>query len=194
MSGTELGRAVLVIARRAIAQRLGLPAPGAGAHERHERLAQPGASFVTLRSRGELRGCIGSVECFRPLAQDVAENAVGAAFRDPRFAPLTAAELPRISVEVSLLSARELIEAGSEEELLRRLRPGVDGLLIEAVGRRATFLPAVWDMLPEPQEFLAALKHKAGLSTGFWGPQLRASRYTVTKWTEEDAPAGAAAR
>lgn len=191
MSGTELGGVLLAIARRAIARRLGLPGPGV-AH--HERLAQPAATFVTLRSAGALRGCIGSVESVRPLARDVEENALGAAFRDPRFEPLTAAEFPAVAVEVSLLSAREPIEARGEEDLLRCLRPGIDGLLIEAAGRRATFLPAVWDALPEPREFLAALKHKAGLPVRFWSPDLRASRYTVIKWAEEDASEGAAAR
>lgn len=191
MARTELGGVVLALARRAIAQQLGLIGPGVASHE---RLAQPGATFVTLRRAGALRGCIGSIEPLRPLGQDVQENAVGAALRDPRFDPLTAAEYAHVSVEVSLLSAREPIEAAAEEQLLRGLRPGVDGLLIEYGGRRATFLPAVWDALPEPREFLAALKKKAGLPSGFWSPELRASRYTVIKWAEDDALAEASAR
>lgn len=190
MDGTELGRSLLTIARRAIAMNLGLDAPDA---PEHESLQRPSATFVTLRRRGELRGCIGSLEAVRALGRDVHENAIAAAFRDPRFEPLSAGEYPGISIEVSLLSACEPVAAASEEELLSKLRPGIDGLVLEVGYRRATFLPAVWEMLEDPKAFVAALKQKAGLPAGFWSDQMRASRYGVTKWAEGDAAPGSAA-
>ncbi len=127
-------------------------------------LQQERATFVTLHSRdGNLRGCIGTLEPRRPLISDVAHNAFSAAFRDPRFPPLTEAEYVGVSIEVSVLSPPEPIEAATEEALLRQLRPGVDGLILEAGGHRATFLPSVWESLPQPQEFVSALKRKAGI-------------------------------
>ena len=128
------------------------------------QLREVRATFVTLHTRaGDLRGCIGTLEPRRPLVSDVAHNAFSAAFRDPRFPPLTEAQYPDVSLEVSVLSPPEPIEADTEEELLRQLRPGVDGLIVEAGSRRATFLPSVWESLPQPQEFVAALKRKAGI-------------------------------
>lgn len=146
-------------------------------------LRAPGASFVTLRIAGRLRGCLGTLEAERALVLDVAENAVGSALRDPRFPPMARVELAALSIELSLLGPLEPLAVGSEEELLARLRPGIDGLVIEEEGRRATFLPAVWSELPEPQAFLAALRRKAGLAS-FAGPsggelRLRAWRYVV---------------
>lgn len=183
MSGRDLGRALLTIARSAIAERLGLaPAREAG----HAALQELSATFVTLRYAGQLRGCIGSLRAVRPLEEDVRQNAIAAAFRDPRFSPLAATEFRATSVEVSLLSACEPIEVASEEELLARLRPGVDGLILECGRHRATFLPQVWEALGEPREFLAALKHKAGLPERFWSPSVNVSRYAVTKWVDQD--------
>lgn len=179
-----LGQALLAIARQAIATRLGLPATPPPAHP---RLGEPGASFVTLTQHGELRGCIGSLEARRPLAVDVAENARAAAFRDPRFAPLEAEEWPATRVEVSLLSAPEPLPFSSQADALAKLRPGIDGIVMEAGARRATFLPQVWEALPDPADFLARLKEKAGLSAGYWSDELRLSRYTVDKWRETDA-------
>lgn len=178
-----LGRALLAVARQAIASRLGLPAPPPPAHP---RLAEAGASFVTLTQHGELRGCIGSLEAHRPLAVDVAENARAAAFRDPRFAPLGADEWPATRVEVSLLSPPEPLPFASQADALAKLRPGIDGIVLEASGRRATFLPQVWDALPDPADFLARLKEKAGLPAGYWSDELRLSRYVVRKWCESE--------
>ena len=183
MTEPELGSTLLVIARSAIADGLGLPG---GREASHPALARPGATFVTLKRNGELRGCIGSLEPARPLAVDVRENAVAAAFRDPRFAPLGAAEFRSTSVEVSLLSSSESIEFASEEELLANLRPGIDGLILQCGRRRATFLPQVWEVLAEPRQFVAALKEKAGLPEGFWSREVNVSRYVVTKWAETD--------
>ena len=123
------------------------------------------ASFVTLTRGGVLRGCTGTLEAVRPLAVEVAEAAFRTAFGDPRFPPVVMGELDALEIEVSVLSPLEPIPVADEQALLDELVPGVDGLVIEAVGsQRATFLPKVWDHLPEPARFLAELKRKAGLS------------------------------
>ena len=143
-------------------------------------LALPGAAFVSLHSAGgELRGCIGSIEARRPLGLDVAENACAAVTRDTRFEPVEEAELASIEIDLSLLTPPEPIPAATRAELLAALRPGVDGLVIEENGRRATFLPVVWEQLPAPEAFLAHLEKKAGLEPGSWSNARRASRYRV---------------
>jgi len=149
-----------------------------------EWLLRKGASFVTLRRRGELRGCIGCLEPRRPLIDDVRDNARAAAVEDRRFEPVGEAELDEISVEVSLLSPLEEIEFADEAELLAVLRPAVDGVVLECDGRRATFLPQVWESLPEPSSFLDQLKLKAGLSREFWSSRLRIWRYSVEKFED----------
>ncbi len=149
---------------------------------------------MTLKRSGELRGCIGSLKPLRALAVDVRENAIAAAFRDPRFPPLAAVEFETTSVEVSLLTADERLDVRDEHDLLVRLRPGVDGLVLEYGRHRATFLPQVWESLPEPRSFLAALKRKAGLPGDFWSPQVNVSRYGVTKWAESEFLASEQAR
>jgi AmmeMemoRadiSam system protein B/AmmeMemoRadiSam system protein A len=180
----EKGETLLKLARSEIASKLGqavTPPAQAG------WLQEPGASFVTLTRQGELRGCIGTLEAHRPLGVDVRENAVAAAFRDPRFMPLTRAEFDDIRVEVSLLSPAEALAVASEEHALATLRPGIDGVVFEYGHYRSTFLPQVWEQLPEPAEFLAHLKRKAGLSMDFWSESVRLSRYTVSKWKESVA-------
>jgi AmmeMemoRadiSam system protein A len=179
----DLGRAVLTLARSAIAEELGL---GRLEAMQDASLDQPCASFVTLKQDDELRGCVGSVHRTRALRDDVRVNAVAAAFRDPRFAPLEARELPTVSLEVSVLSAEERIEVASEEELIARLRPGLDGLIMEFGTHRATLLPQVWQQLPDPREFLATLKLKAGLPEDFWSPRMIVSRYAATTWAERE--------
>ncbi len=149
-------------------------------------LGDPGASFVTLKIDGMLRGCIGSLEPVRPLVEDVARNAWSAAFEDPRFPPLSPAEYPSLRISVSVLSPREPLPFTDERDLLSRLRPGEDGLVIEQEGRRATFLPAVWEELPEPERFLAHLKMKAGISGPLDGSRGRAWRYSTESFGEED--------
>lgn len=173
------GRLLLAIAREAIEQG---PAPFEPFTWREPWLAEPGAAFVTLKLDGELRGCIGSLEARRPLGEDVAQNARAAAYRDPRFPPVHRDERRRLEIEVSLLSAAEPLEASSEEAALRLLRPGVDGVVLEFGELRSTFLPQVWESLPEPRDFLAELKRKAGLPRDFWDPRLRIARYTVEKF------------
>ena len=181
MRDDELGRTLIGIARAAIAAELGL----ANGAERGA-LQRPGATFVTLFYGGELRGCIGSLRATRDVGLDVHENAVAAAFRDPRFPPLTADEFEATWVEVSLLSSLESARFDTEDELRARLRPGVDGVTLELDDHRATFLPQVWEALPQPREFLAALKHKAGLRAAFWSPRLNVALYQVTKWKESE--------
>jgi uncharacterized protein len=177
----DLGRAVLTLARSAIAEKLGL---GRLETVQDASLDQPCASFVTLKQDDKLRGCVGSVQRTRALRDDVRVNAVAAAFRDPRFAPLEAWELPKVSLEVSVLSTEERIEVASEEQLIARLRPGIDGLIVEFGLHRATLLPQVWQQLPDPREFLATLKLKAGLPEDFWSPRMIVSRYAATTWAE----------
>ena len=140
----------------------------------------PGACFITLRIDGRLRGCTGSLEATRPLVIDVVKNAYRTAFSDPRFTPVTRDELPLLEVKVSVLSAPEPFPVESEADLLSRLRPGVDGLILLDGNHRATFLPAVWEGLPKPSDFLDALREKAGLPPGYWSPTLRFERYTAT--------------
>ncbi|WP_218961921.1 AmmeMemoRadiSam system protein A [Actinomyces ruminis] len=155
------------------------------AGERPTWLDRPGAAFVTLRAAdGSLRGCIGSLEAHRPLGDDVVANAIAAALRDPRFPPVTAMELPALHLEVSVLTAPEVMEARDEQEVRRRLRPGVDGVVLSLGARRATFLPQVWEELPDPADFLRQLKRKAGWPAGFWDADLVVETYRVRAWEE----------
>ncbi len=180
----EKGASLLQLARAEIAKRFWevMPAPPA-----KPWMAEPGASFVTLTRQGELRGCIGSLEAHRPLGLDVRENALAAAFRDPRFMPLSRTEFDEIRVEVSVLSSHEPLVVASEKDALDALRPGIDGVVFKYGNSRSTFLPQVWEQLPEPAEFMAHLKRKAGLPMDFWAEEVRLSRYTVSKWKEASA-------
>ena len=181
MPTDALGNALLVSARNAIAAHFGLPPdPVTPPPE----LAEPGASFVTLTQNGRLRGCIGSLEAQRPLATDVAENAFAAAFRDPRFPPLSQEELARTRVEVSLLTPAKPFPVSGEEDALARLQPGIDGLILSFGRQRATFLPQVWESLPDPRQFMRELKLKAGLAADFWDPAVTLARYGARKWQE----------
>lgn len=175
------GPLLLALARQAIAARLGLAPPP----RLPENLQEPGASFVTLTRNGELRGCIGSLTAWRPLAEDVIHNACAAAFEDPRFAPVSVAEWPQIRIEVSLLSPPQLMTCRNRADLLAQLRPGEDGLILAEGSRRATFLPQVWEQLPDPEDFLGQLCRKAGLPPSHWSPELRFWRYQVKKWKEQ---------
>jgi AmmeMemoRadiSam system protein B/AmmeMemoRadiSam system protein A len=154
------------------------------------RARAPGAAFVTLERGSELLGCIGSLEAGRPLWHDVARNARAAAFDDPRFPPVTAAEVASMQVEVSVLSRLVEIPAAEREDVERQVRPGVDGVVLAAGTHRGTFLPAVWAKLPDPETFLGQLVRKAGL-TGGWPAGARAWRYTVDEFTEASSPAPA---
>ena len=182
MPDTEFGALLLRLARAAIAHHLGLgPQPQALGDP---RLDERGATFVTLTLNGELRGCIGSVRRTRSLGEDLIVNAVGAASRDSRFPPLSQAEFEHVLIEVSVLSEPEFIDFDTEADLLERITPHKDGLMLFAGCRSATFLPQVWEQLPERRQFMAALKQKARLPVDFWGPNVMIARYQVRKWHE----------
>lgn len=142
-------------------------------------LCEQRAAFVTLHLAGRLRGCIGSLKARRPLAEDIAANAFAAAFRDPRFAPVTAAVAPRLELEISVLSPPVPMHFRSEADLLAQLRPGIDGLILADLGRSGTFLPSVWTQLPDPSDFLVHLRQKAGLPGDHWSTTLTVERYTT---------------
>ena len=181
MTEQEHGKILLSIARGSISEALGGPPQTIPPQD---WLQEWGATFVTLTQDGQLRGCIGTLEAHRPLAEDVYKNARAAAFNDPRFPPLSPDEFDLTAVEVSLLSPAQEMTARDEADALAQLRPGVDGVIFECGAYRSTFLPQVWDQLPQPRQFVAHLKRKAGLPESFWSDEVRLSRYTVDKWKE----------
>ena len=175
------GGTLLSLARGAIEARLF----GKASEAKADRwLEQAGATFVTLTKNEELRGCIGSLEAARALGEDVAQNALGAAFRDPRFPEMSAAEWPQCRVEVSLLSTPKPVRFADETDLLSQIQAGEDGLILEADGKRATFLPQVWEEIQDKRAFLAHLLRKAGLPADTRLTRCRMSRYRVVKWKE----------
>ncbi len=179
-----LGVALLARARNAIAGDLERASQG---EPDHPLLDEPAATFVTLRIAEALRGCIGTLQPHRTLDEDVRANAWAAAFRDPRFAPLPRHEFDRTTIEVSLLQPPHALEAASESAAAAALRPHVDGLIVSWRSQRATFLPQVWDALPDPLDFLRQLKRKAGLPSDFWAAELRLQTYVVTKFVSRRA-------
>ncbi len=182
----EQGNILLQIARQAMSQALHVQHDPVKLDDSMDWLYQPGATFVTLMRYGELRGCIGTLLARDPLIDDVRSNAVSAALHDARFLPLTADELDTVNVEVSLLSKLEPLHFVSEKDALAQLRPTIDGIVLEYGTYRSTFLPQVWEKLPEPALFLAKLKSKARLPEDFWAAGISLSRYTVSKWREID--------
>jgi MEMO1 family protein len=191
--GAEHGAVLLELARGSIGAALGINAAPAVPAELW--LKMPRATFVTLKKDGDLRGCIGTLEARRPLAEDVMANARAAAFKDPRFAPLVRAEFDAINIEVSLLSPPKRLLFDDHVGLIRQLRPGEDGIILEygdeAAGRHATFLPQVWESLPDPEQFIAQLKHKAGIAAGVPTARCKVWRYGALKWHEPGrGPAG----
>jgi len=176
---------LLDTARRSVAYGLEEGRPPPVRAEDYEPALRPArATFVTLDIAHRLRGCIGTLEPRLPLVEDVAQHAFDAAFRDPRFPPVSREEVPRLEVHISILSPHEPIEFRDEGDLLRQLRPGVDGLVIACGPRRATFLPSVWESLPDPVGFLDHLKQKAGIPPGPSPEPLRAWRYTAESVSE----------
>ncbi|MDH5767028.1 MAG: AmmeMemoRadiSam system protein A [Gammaproteobacteria bacterium] len=147
-----------------------------------QELQQPAATFVTLNMNEQLRGCIGSLQAYRSCVEDVAENACAAAFRDPRFPPLSLPEFEKLNYHVSILQPSTELSVESEEELIETLRPGIDGLIIEDSVHRATFLPVVWQSLPDARSFVTHLKQKAGLPVNYWSETLRFKRYEVQEF------------
>lgn len=178
--GEEQERTLLQVARDAVAYGVEHRRPlMVKAAEHVPALRTVRATFVTLRIKGELRGCIGTCQPLRPLVEDVAHNAHAAAFMDPRFAPLSHAELDGLQIHISLLTIPEKMSFSSEEDFLAQVRPGVDGLLLEEGGRKGTLLPAVWEALPDVGQFVRQLKLKAGLSADYWSEKVRVSRYAA---------------
>jgi AmmeMemoRadiSam system protein A len=186
MEGRDLaerfGQTILDLAKTAIlhALKTGAPLkelPG----DLPPELSESGASFVTLRKKGELRGCIGSPLAWRPLAADILENAFSAAFRDPRFRPLSPEEWEEVVLSISILTPPKPMQFRDQADLLAQLRPGIDGLIIEDIGKRALFLPAVWSQLPRPEIFLAQLKRKAGMAVDHWSANFAAQRFEAVE-------------
>jgi len=182
----SLQRQLLGIARHSIEQGLDASTPMAVDLAGLEPvLCEAAAVFVTLTQQAQLRGCIGSLQARDALAQAVANAACNAAFRDPRFGRVGASELDQIEIEISVLSKLESWQPGSRESLLRELRPGVDGLLIEDRGLRATFLPQVWEKMGSAEEFVGQLMHKAGLPNRHWSSSIQLHRYQTLSFVEK---------
>jgi AmmeMemoRadiSam system protein A len=179
MYSTEQQQQLLEIARGSIAHGLEKSSPAPLLGGLPPELMEERATFVTLEIGGQLRGCIGMLEACRPLGEDVSNNAFSAAFRDPRFLPLSQAEFDALEISISILSPPEEITFSDEEDLLNQIRPGIDGLILEEDFRKGTFLPSVWEQLPEKESFFEHLKLKAGLSIGYWTDTLRVFRYTT---------------
>lgn len=177
-----LGNELLRQARAAISEALG--GPPCPLPVNLPELNEPGATFVTLTRAGELRGCIGSLQAYRPLLADVRANAVSAALNDPRFYPLESCELAKVRVEVSLLTQPEPVEFSDEADLIAQIVPNEDGLIITSGPYRATFLPQVWEQLRDPRQFLAHLKQKSGLPSDTLIEEFGVQRYRVRKWKE----------
>ncbi len=181
----DAGQVLLPLARAAIAAQLGA---AVAAREDAAWLSQLRATFVTLTYNNQLRGCIGTLQASRPLVADVKANAINAAFRDPRFKPLTAQEYATLIVEVSVLSPVSGIAFRDEQHALAQIRPGIDGIIFEYGHHRSTFLPQVWEQFSDTQTFMGHLKNKAGLPPDFWDASVKLSRYTVAKWSERTQP------
>lgn len=181
--GAAHGRTLLDIARNSIESALGASELKLLPDEPWLKPAH--ATFGTLTQNGRLRGCIGSLEAHRPLGEDVRHNARAAALSDPRFPPLRREELGATRIEVSLLSTPKLLAFADHADLIAQLRPGEDGLILEYGQARGTFLPQVWESLPDPEQFVGQLKQKAGLSPGVSTAKCRVQRYRVLKWKEE---------
>jgi AmmeMemoRadiSam system protein A len=151
-----------------------------------QRLTEPGASFVTLKIGGQLRGCMGTIEAKLPLAEDVTKNASSAALRDPRFPTVTLEEIDLIETEVSVLTTPEILLYNSSEDLLNRLKPGVDGVIVKKGVRRATFLPQVWKKVEGAEDFLSRLCLKANLAQDAWrSEELEILTYNVESFSRE---------
>lgn len=177
------GDVLLPLARTAIAREFG---KNHRAVEDAAWLRERGACFITLTCEKKLRGCIGTLSAHRTLLEDVQANAVAAAFRDPRFKPLTADEFDVVAVEISVLSELAPMTFADERDALAQLRTGIDGLVFQYGHHSSTFLPQVWENLREPGEFMGHLKYKAGLPPDFWHQEVKLSRYIVSKWRDTD--------
>lgn len=177
---------LLTLARESItAAANGKPLPPVNLAGKSAALAEQGAAFVTLTQNGQLRGCIGALQAYQPLILDVIEHAATAAMHDYRFSPVQPREVAGLKIEISVLSQPKKIAYGNSEELRRLIRPGVDGVILRDGARRATFLPQVWQQLPELDEFMAHLCLKMGVSADTWKKKkLEISLYQVEDFSE----------
>lgn len=184
---------LLELAHKSISNRLESGAPlTVDPADYPEKLRQERASFVTLNRFGDLRGCIGHLKAIQPLVSDVSENACSAAFRDPRFPPLTSSELEGLELHISVLTPATPIEFASQADLLEKIRPGVDGLILKLGRQQGTFLPAVWESLADSRSFLEHLKLKAGLSRDYWSDGIKVFRYQTESFASLFRASGAA--
>lgn len=181
------GGILLKIAREALEKSVdGLPLPQINLSSLPDALREPGASFVTLTVEERLRGCIGALEAYQPLAKDVQEHAVAAALQDPRFPAVRPQECPQIQIEVSVLTPKKPLDYQDGEDLLEKIRPGVDGVVLQDGYRKATFLPQVWEKLPDPATFLSHLCLKMGAPANLWQKKpLQVFVYQVQEFQEE---------
>ena len=157
------------------------------ANDYEEKLRLERASFVTLNMHGNLRGCIGSLEAHQALVLDVCHNAHSAAFGDPRFAPLSPQEFKDLDIHISILTPAEPMNFSSQQDLIAQLQPGIDGLILQEGYHKGTFLPSVWESLPQPEQFLQHLKLKAGLPPNYWSDSVQMFRYTTESFGDESA-------
>lgn len=171
---------LLSTARHAIKYGLTYHNPPLMELKKHSKTLQENAAcFVTLKEQNTLRGCIGSLEASQPLIQDVADHAYAAAFKDPRFPPVSHLEEPLVHISISVLSSPLTINFGSEADLLQQIEEKKDGLILQYGHHKGTFLPSVWKQLPDKQEFLNHLKMKAGLAEDFWSDEINVLRYST---------------
>jgi AmmeMemoRadiSam system protein A len=188
----EKGMALVRLARSTLIQKFQRELPPSETESLRQALAEKsfqahGGTFVTLKLDGELRGCIGNLSATETLVEGVRRNALNAAFHDPRFSPLSDAELDQVRIEVSVLTKPRRLEFTDSEDLLAKLRPHVDGLVIRKAYASATFLPQVWEQLPKKEDFLSHLCLKAGLPRDAWKrPQLEVSTYQVQHFEEQE--------
>lgn len=176
-----IDRELLILARNAIKEYLGLNIEPIDIKNRWKA---DRATFVTITKNSKLRGCIGSLEPKRALYRDVEENAISAAFRDPRFFPLQVEDLDKIKIEISVLTELKEITFSSESDIISKIVPYKMGLLLEYKNNRGTFLPQVWEHYPDPKDFFNHLKIKAGLNKEFYNSELRLYYYEVEKCQE----------
>jgi AmmeMemoRadiSam system protein A len=177
---------LLALARQSITEGLRTHKPlQVNVNDYSAPLCNPGACFVTLSINHKLRGCIGSLEARQALVKDICDNAFASAFRDPRFPPLSSTELEQIHIEISVLTPLQEITFTSQENLLKQIEPFRDGLLLEDGNHRGTFLPLVWEQLPDKYAFLSHLKQKAGLPANYWSGTLRCYRYHSLVFEEQ---------
>lgn len=152
------------------------------ANDYPSELTKTRATFVTLKINDQLRGCIGTLTAHAPLVLDIADNAFSAAFKDPRFSPVTKDEFNALQYHISILTEPEPIKVKDEKDLLAQLKPGVDGIVLHEGSRRSTFLPSVWESLPNPVDFIQHLKLKAGLPKDYWSDTIHFERYQVEEF------------